>query len=65
MSFLTDVLLASWNVLRESALYVLFGFGVAGLLRMYFTPESVSQYFGVGRFRSVLYAAMLGVPIPL
>ncbi len=56
---------ASWNVFRESAIYVLFGFFVAGLLREWISPESVAKYFRRSRLRSVLYASLIGIPLPL
>ena len=65
MDIVLDILRSAGHVFREAALYVLFGFAVAGLLRMYIRPDSVAHYFRRGRFRSVAYAALLGIPIPL
>ena len=49
----------------ESAIYVLFGIFVAGLLKMFLSPEYVARNLGRGRFASVFRAALLGIPIPL
>jgi uncharacterized membrane protein YraQ (UPF0718 family) len=38
---------------------------VAGVMRLYLQPESVAHYFYRGKVRSVLYAALLGIPLPL
>ncbi len=65
MEILTEILVASVRTFREAALYILFGLMVAGIMRLYLQPESVAHYFHRGRFRSVLYAALLGIPIPL
>jgi uncharacterized protein len=65
MDIILDILRSAGYVFYEAALYVLFGFAVAGLLRMYIQPDSVVHYFRHGRFRSVLYAALLGIPVPL
>ncbi|MFH0823878.1 MAG: hypothetical protein V2B18_14100 [Pseudomonadota bacterium] len=59
------ILEASVAVFREAAVYILFGFLVAGIIRMYLQPESVAHYLSRGRFRSVFYASLFGIPIPL
>ncbi|MCI5148565.1 MAG: permease, partial [Candidatus Electrothrix sp. MAN1_4] len=65
MSFLYDALSASWNLLNQSAVYMLFGLLIGGLLKMYLSPTYVANHLGTGRFRSVFKAALLGIPIPL
>ncbi|MFC1836135.1 hypothetical protein ACFL2Q_15680 [Thermodesulfobacteriota bacterium] len=65
MEYVTQMLAASWTVFREAAIYVLFGFLVAGIMRAYIKPETVVRYFHRGRIRSVFYASLLGIPIPL
>jgi uncharacterized protein len=56
---------ASWNLFRDAAVYVLCGFLVAGMLRALISPEAVVKYFRRGRFRSVLNASLIGIPLPL
>lgn len=63
--FLLEVLLNSWNLLRESSLYMLFGLLVGGLLQGFISPAYVARHLGPGRFRSVFKAALFGVPLPL
>lgn len=62
---LQDMLVASWGVLQEASIYIIFGLLVGGLLKMFITPSTVAAYFGRGRVRSVLKAALIGIPIPL
>jgi len=65
MEILIEIIASSVRVFREAALYILFGLMIAGIMRLYLQPESVAHYFHRGRFRSVLYAAPLGIPVPL
>jgi uncharacterized membrane protein YraQ (UPF0718 family) len=65
MSFLYDALSSSWNLLNQSAVYMLFGLLVGGLLKEYLSPAYVANHLGSGRFSSVFKAALLGIPIPL
>jgi uncharacterized protein len=52
-------------ILGEMAPYLLLGFFFAGLLHLLFPKKKVRQYMGQNNFRSILNAAMLGVPLPL
>lgn len=65
MDTIVLIIAASAKIFIEAALYILCGFMVAGLIRVHMQPDSVAHYFYRGRFKSVLYAALLGVPIPL
>lgn len=65
MEIVLNILIASLHIFREAAVYLLLGFVFAGILRVYVRPESVAHYFHRGRFKSVLYAALLGIPVPL
>jgi uncharacterized membrane protein YraQ (UPF0718 family) len=65
MSILFVILAASTKIFFEAAFYILLGFVVAAILRAYFSAETVVRYFSRGRFKSVLYASLLGIPIPL
>ncbi len=63
--FLTDAGIASWELLVQSAPYVLFGLLVGGLLKIFLSADYVARHLGKGRFSSVLKASILGIPIPL
>ncbi|MBU0483207.1 MAG: SO_0444 family Cu/Zn efflux transporter [Proteobacteria bacterium] len=65
MTFITNILLASWNLLLDSSVYILFGIMVGGLLKVFMSPSYVARHLGRGRFRPVLKAALFGIPIPL
>ncbi len=65
MNTIVAVLNASWQLLLEASVYVLFGLLVSGLLRVFLNPQSVARHLGRGRFASVFKAAILGIPIPL
>jgi len=65
LSFLNSVLQASWDILNQASLYILFGLLVGGLLKVFLSPAYVAAHLGSGRYRSVFKAALLGIPIPL
>lgn len=54
-----------WSILVESAIYVLFGFFVAGLLKAYLPEGLVARHLRGNDARSVLKASIFGVPLPL
>ena len=63
--FLYNTLLASWDMLQQASIYILFGLLVGGMLKMFLSPAYVAAHLGSGRFSSVFKAALLGIPIPL
>jgi uncharacterized membrane protein YraQ (UPF0718 family) len=65
MNFVLTVLLEAWHLLLSASAYMIFGLLVSGLLRIFMNPASVAQHFGHGRIKSVVKAALLGIPIPL
>ncbi|WP_417912880.1 SO_0444 family Cu/Zn efflux transporter [Candidatus Electronema sp. TJ] len=65
LSFLAEVVNASWQLLNQAAFYILFGLLVGGLLKTFLSPAYVAEHLGKGRFSSVFKAALLGIPIPL
>jgi len=54
-----------WNLINEMSPYLLLGFGFAGLLHVFVPSQIYHRYLSKGDFRSVLWAAMIGVPLPL
>lgn len=65
MDLIIEILQQSWHLLLASSIYILFGIFVAGLMRVFISPENVVQHFGHGKIRSVFKAALLGIPLPL
>ncbi len=64
-NFIHDLLFASWEMLQQASIYILFGLLIGGLLKMFLSPTYVAAHLGSGRFASVFKAALLGIPIPL
>lgn len=60
-----NIVLETWHLLKESAVFMLAGLMVSGMLRVFLNPASVVRHFGRGRFKPVFKAALLGIPIPL
>jgi len=52
-------------VFNEAAIYILFGFFIAGLLYIFYPKEKVVKALGKKGFGSVLKAAFIGIPLPL
>jgi len=55
----------TWEMIYESALLLLFGFALAGLIRALITPNVLTSIFGQGRFKQIFTASLVGVPLPL
>ncbi len=62
---LLDILMRFWSVLAEMAPYLLFGFGVAGVLSVIVSPQLVERHLGGRGLLSIFKAAAFGVPLPL
>lgn len=59
------ILSASWDILLESSIFVLFGFFIAGMLKAFIPDDFIKRHLGKGRASSVLKASLFGIPIPL
>lgn len=59
------ILLECWDILKEAAPYVLFGFFAAGILKAIIPGDLVSKHLGQNGTRSVLKASLFGIPLPL
>lgn len=55
----------TWRMILESALMLLFGFVLAGIIRALLTPTSMKSLFGRGRLTQIVTASVIGVPLPL
>jgi len=56
---------AFWDILCESAVFILAGFAIAGLLHALVPTQAVIRLLSAARSRSVLLAALIGLPLPL
>jgi len=67
LALFSGILLASWEIFVEAAPYLIFGFGVAGLLNILVPDRKIVEYLGssAGKFRSVINASLAGLPLPL
>lgn len=64
-TIVTNILQASWELLQQASLYILFGLLVGGLLKVFLSPSYVASHLSTGRYSSVFKAALIGIPIPL
>jgi uncharacterized membrane protein YraQ (UPF0718 family) len=65
MEIIFEIFKSSWQILESAALYLLFGFVIAGILRSLVSEDTVAKYLRSGRFKSVFYSSLLGIPFPL
>jgi len=59
------ILAAFWDILTESAPFVLFGFFAAGVLKALVPADMVARHLGKNSTASVLKASLFGIPLPL
>ncbi len=52
-------------VLRDASPFILFGFAIAACVHVLLPVSKVQQLLGAGRRRSIVYASLLGIPLPL
>src|SRR3989339_1066521 len=65
MNFVYSILASTWNLLEQSAFYILLGLLLGGIIRAFLSPQTVGKHLGGGRFSSVIKAALWGIPLPL
>ena len=63
--FLKLAVIKTWDVMVQMAPYILFGYLMAGILRLFLSVDKVRRYLGEDNPLAVLWAALLGVPLPL
>lgn len=63
---MTDLLIAIWWILTESSPYLIIGFGLAGIFHVLLSRwTGLADKLRKGKVRSVLWAALVGVPLDL
>ncbi|CCK78391.1 putative permease (fragment) [Desulfobacula toluolica Tol2] len=65
MTIIYEILKESWYIYLDVAIYMLFGFLVAGILYVFFKTEKIKHYLGTGKIKPVILSALFGIPIPL
>ena len=65
MMTIYEILIESWNIYLDVAIYMLFGFFVAGILYVFFKADKIKKYLGTGKIKPVILSALFGIPIPL
>ena len=65
MKYVQDFFIEFVDLFNEMSPYLLLGFLLAGVLHVYFPKDRVNKYLGKQNLKSVLNAAILGIPLPL
>lgn len=65
MNYITGLLKEIWHTFNEAAFYVLFGLFIAGLIQIFVNKDKIVKHLGDRSLKSVLLAALFGVPLPL
>jgi uncharacterized membrane protein YraQ (UPF0718 family) len=62
---LKDIISEIAYIYNESAIYILFGFLISGIIKIFFSTEKVLKHLGGRNIRSALLASLFGIPLPL
>ena len=65
MTVITEVGLEMWRILLESSPYIILGIVVAGCIKVFINQDFITRHMRHGRYRSVIKAALFGIPLPL
>jgi uncharacterized membrane protein YraQ (UPF0718 family) len=65
MAAITEVGLEMWRILLDSSPYIILGIVVAGCIKVYINQDFIIRHLRHGRYRSVIKAALFGIPLPL
>jgi uncharacterized membrane protein YraQ (UPF0718 family) len=65
ITWLTAFAANTWALVAEMAPYLLFGFGVAGILHILISKAFVQRWLGKPGLSGMINASILGVPMPL
>lgn len=65
MIHITSILFQSWQIMLDSAVFILFGFFIAAIIRAFLSAEMIGKYLGGNNLKGVFLAALFGVPLPL
>jgi uncharacterized membrane protein YraQ (UPF0718 family) len=65
VNILIKILVETWHVLLEMSPYLLFGFLLAGVLKVLIPNRLLYKHLAKSTFFSIVKASILGVPLPL
>ncbi len=65
MLFISDIFNELVILTNEMSPYLLMGFLFAGILHVFIRKEKVTKYLGKKNLKSVIYASLFGIPLPL
>ena len=65
MDYVLEILMAVLDIVNEMSPYLLLGFLLAGIMHAFIPDGWYTKYLSGNTFRSVLNAAIFGVPLPL
>lgn len=65
MNIVSDYIIELWRLSQEMSPYLLLGLLIAGILHVYIDSAITKKFLGTKTLKSVVYAALIGVPLPL
>ncbi|OQY02750.1 MAG: hypothetical protein B6I20_06570 [Bacteroidetes bacterium 4572_117] len=65
MQYIQNYFLELFELTNEMSPYLLLGFFFAGILHVFFKKEQIAKYMGGSKIKSAIYAALIGIPLPL
>ena len=65
MDIIIDILKAIVSFYYEVAVYLLFGFILAGILHLFFPESFIRRHLGRDTFGSVIKSTLFGIPLPI
>lgn len=65
IEYINGYISTTWHLLEEMAPYLLFGFFIAGILRLVLPKEKIYKHLSGNKISSVIKAAIVGVPLPI
>jgi len=65
MEYLNQFIIDFVGILNEMSPYLMLGFLFAGILKVAFPQRFIEKYLGQKNGKSVLYASLIGIPLPL
>jgi HflK protein len=64
-SFVINLVKEIFVLYYEAAIYILFGFTLAGLIRVFFRSSTIHTYLGKEKYKAIFRSSLFGIPLPL